>query len=493
MNWPALALTSDHQGPIPPDPQPDLRFDRHFGPVEETKRLQTQHVQPGRDKDGAPNAVTRIDAYDYGGWSDLAVVAELKDGRQIVGHLEGEADNTLIPLPKRSGGSLVADAWRERHKITAGDADDSERMPEGEPGCHGDGLSLYEEYRGFMAGGRHLRTDPRKKDLLIYNACGGVARRGIALFQRLTGLSVHAQLREDERNFDMPEEIRFGFPTNRYSAINGYFDKGPHRVNQHRVDIKFCGDTAKKGGATFVPTHELHARPSLVNSITVQRPDADYWRNQYGVSAADKPRQFDVAVAHELSHSVGVDHHGEDDYRLKIEAFAADPQTGRPAGWYDWDGTGKSPYRFIEEATGRDITEAWVKAALDVNKTSLKENPALDFNTENGVNHSVQELWVGRQEGEHSGDKSCIMRYWFSDIYPKPGAKQTFYLVPEGSEPVGSQLCDQRDANLVYPVGGSKRPRYGATHSARGRCRHWICVNDAVRPQGAAIPWTLVE
>ncbi|MEO6002987.1 MAG: hypothetical protein ABIZ04_06345, partial [Opitutus sp.] len=156
---------------------PDLKF----APGGETDAERQQiDVLPFDDGAAHPYAETRIDCFDFGGWSDLTVTAELADGRIITGHLKGDLSAIVMPLPKRSGGSLIADAWKSAHSTTASDADDSEKLPNAgqEPG---DGFTLYEEYRGFMENGRHLEGDPQKIDFFVRNYVGGDARPGIEL------------------------------------------------------------------------------------------------------------------------------------------------------------------------------------------------------------------------------------------------------------------------------------------------------------------------
>ncbi len=58
----------------------------------------------------------------------------------------------------------------------------------------GDGLSLYEEYRGFQVGVDFVRGDPTKKDFFLVDRIGGRSKDGIAIFRAATGLAVHGTL-----------------------------------------------------------------------------------------------------------------------------------------------------------------------------------------------------------------------------------------------------------------------------------------------------------
>lgn len=111
----------------------------------------------------------RVDlvASDYGGFTKVEVTP---DGGTTV---------KTIQIPQDNDGNLLPDAgWMAsgRGQITphaqmdpAADLDLDPTTPAAFPGRgrFGDGLSIYEEYRGFMARGRHIRTDPSRKDLFI--------------------------------------------------------------------------------------------------------------------------------------------------------------------------------------------------------------------------------------------------------------------------------------------------------------------------------------
>lgn len=82
--------------------------------------------------------------------------AELEDGRVLQGELKmGEEERVSdILIPKREKGSKVAFAWlQERGLSGVADGSDTDRQPVGKPGADGDGLTVYEEYRGFYVGG----------------------------------------------------------------------------------------------------------------------------------------------------------------------------------------------------------------------------------------------------------------------------------------------------------------------------------------------------
>ena len=96
----------------------------------------------------------------------------MSDGSKLVGHLEGDTAQEDIRLPLRSEQSLIADVWKQNHGVAGmADINDNESDPAGD-GHPGDGLSLYEEYRGFIIDGQHVEGNPNKKDYFILNRAG---------------------------------------------------------------------------------------------------------------------------------------------------------------------------------------------------------------------------------------------------------------------------------------------------------------------------------
>jgi hypothetical protein len=474
---PGIALNSPFLNPD--DGEPDLKLDPQPGQLASGGDGQkVERFAPPSLEDRAV-----VLPYDWGGWSTMQVTAYLTDSRKLVGRYKGSQEEH-VRLPKRSRDSFIADAWKKDAGASGADRDDNEKEPVGEPGCDGDGLTLYEEYRGFYENGKHIEGNPKRKDLFIFNGCGAVAEPGISLFGSLTGLELHQDLLEDERNsFDGD-----------YTAINGNFAKGPHRVLQHRVEVTVCGTTRSRGAGTRTkdPSYtNAHLRPKDVENIYVEGPDARFWIQQYGVSSADQPRQFDVALVHELVHAVGVEHHGEGDNTRKFSAldssFTNNP-TGHPT-WVIW-GT-STPVTFLDEASGADITESSARRADQVFSIWMELGTTVPLAAQalyEGPEWHVQNYQIGVENGQGSGDENCVMRYWLSDLYPKKGAENTWYMVPPGTEPVGTQICSSTKGQTINAAGRSPQPRYFDAASTRGNCKFWVCVNDAIPGKSSSIP-----
>jgi hypothetical protein len=104
-------------------------------------------------------------SYDWGGWTQLKVVAELSDHSTVTAHVRGLPQQTLA-VPKDDDGNHIADGWEQQYNVSNLDpASDEDTIPSN--GNTGDGIALYDEYRGFHVGGNHTRLSPLSKDLFI--------------------------------------------------------------------------------------------------------------------------------------------------------------------------------------------------------------------------------------------------------------------------------------------------------------------------------------
>jgi hypothetical protein len=184
----------------PAVPLPDLHFDETAG-VSGTKGREPvgdeglKVVTTFLDGQGLTDAL-KIYPRDWGGWSTLRVTAILPGGRRVTGKYRGAAEEH-VRVPERAAGDRIARSWRRAKGASGPDAEDADDQPAGD-GNRGDGLTLYEEYRGFYEEGEHGEGHPKKKDYFAVNEAGGVGRGGLALFQRITGLAVHGKLKREE-------------------------------------------------------------------------------------------------------------------------------------------------------------------------------------------------------------------------------------------------------------------------------------------------------
>ena len=101
----------------------------------------------------------RVKCFDYGAHGFL------KAEYDYAGVAASNSDR--ISIPEDDNNNQIADNWERAHNMYK--SDDAEALAwaesdlEGGPtgnSNHGDGYSIFEEYRGFMVKGNHQRTDP---------------------------------------------------------------------------------------------------------------------------------------------------------------------------------------------------------------------------------------------------------------------------------------------------------------------------------------------
>ncbi|MBU0480933.1 MAG: hypothetical protein KKG47_07515 [Proteobacteria bacterium] len=519
MNWPLNAE----------DKYPDMRLDVDpASPGRPGKEGQSLEVsRPVKDK-GRPAAMARIDSFDFGGRTVLLVTAELADGRPIVGRLEGQED-TLYPgilIPKRLPGRWIAEAWLTDNDVAKfSDEDDGEDEPSGD-GYKGDGFTLYEEYRGFAMSGkdgtragsdpkrdRRVEGNPKRKDFFILNLMRSDALAGIRIFEKATGLAVHSRLSKRE----MSEKDRL---------MNGNRREAPHREEQHGVVIKFDDE----GPANFPIDYPLASKPRNVKWIGMpHRNDLDEFGNKLNIGiskpwnlpAGDFARAYDRTVAHELLHSVGADHHGPTHWKENFyyipAAFYGD---GRKMGQLVIGSSSKvRDVDVFEEATGFNWLskhgpdlERKIEAAVATEVRIGGLPPGTGYaDLAPYVQYRISKTcgphggWlIGYEHGDASGNEQCLMRYYFTNVYPVRGKVRTqsglevwtggesYYWVPPGTEDIGLEICTSpkgTGVNASDRKGNSGRPmqsRYGDAAERFGNCDAQICPNDAApeRPRG---------
>ena len=433
-----------------------------------------------------------VSPHDWGGWATLNVTATF-NGKTYQGHLKGAPNTTNILLPKRQADSHIADVWKTKHNVPLGtpDTDDAEADPVSYPGCVGDGLSAYEEYRGFMENSKHIEGDISAKDFFIENLIGGNAKPGIAKFTELTGLIVHKDIQESEMQGDTAAGLGD-------RLINFNYDQGAHVTDQHGVFIVTCRDV--DGGQTFLKPQSgkgFHGRPGLTEFICMQGRNSIGTLNaddthRGSISPSDAATQYDLGVAHELSHSVGVEHHGEtDDGSHRFTLLGPDdPRNTKHIPAFFLDGAIVS---LLDEVTLTDravvmwetLTEILIKNCGSV--TALYGPAAFSKGCETVVNHGLRQFtdltfYIGHPQAQHSGDDQCVMRYFFANVYPSKSDSSIYYISQSGTEPKGNGLCISPAGTGINSSSHKPQSRYSDARAGRGACQNWVCVNDKYPP-----------
>jgi hypothetical protein len=419
-----------------------------------------------------------ISSFDFGGTCFLHVLGTLDDGSPVEGHWVLDSSLLNIPIPNRSPGSRIAESWKQDHGV-AGLADDDDSEPNPRTGTWtGDGLTLYEEYRGFIACGVHVEGDPKRQDLFIRNTIGGIAEPGITAFIALSGLRVtrlgSSELRFTPTGVDailggssLVVADTFCVDDERERVVNANHSTKSAHVDQHAVVLT---SRDKPGGENIpAPRPTGIGPPKNVCRIEIGPPEIS--KRPGTTKVKNDSDLYRLEVAHELMHSVGVPHHSLPMKDFLLDAYLAMPgnlrcPTDRPRVCVGGDGS--HPINLLDEKTSLDVAPM---LASHVDAASAIEPNLFPL--------PVTPLYVGAQGGWHSGDDGCIMRYYFAKESQPPKdaavAPDTYYYLT-GDEPLGTTLCTSSLGTGINGHDRQPRSRYGDADI--GNCASWIIVND---------------
>lgn len=429
----------------PPDSKPDLAFlpGEHPAPwlpfPEPSLSVETEYNDAGSIE--SPQAV--LHSFDWGAFGTLRVTAELTDGRTLVGHFETEPephrDDVLVP--KREDGSFIADEWKRLNNAASlADNDDSESTPEGDK-HKGDGLTLYEEYRGFHEGrgNKHVHGNPEMKELFIH--INAPHASGIKLFKTITGFEVHDEL------------TRTQLPQSRVINVN-HGSGTPHRVDQHGLVIEMSSLPAGVGGiAKGGP-----GLPRHVQKITLTDADLSGSSIILGADARTVTRR-DALVAHEMLHASNVYHHGQGDWP-KSKWVAV--KSGEELVFVEWSAEAvMGPQGFTLEYT----EPTGVVRVLQEDCTPVVP----------GQEGEVRNVYLAVQQAQHSGIGQCVMRYAAANAYMDKSQADVRWLLT-GKEPPGTTLCTGNEGTRMGQGSCQSGPRHG--DATGGCCKQQLCIND---------------
>jgi hypothetical protein len=278
LNWPSVATGNG------PTADFDFRIDNHSLNL---KLTDDKGQSAETTEEGLTDFWVQLVSYDWGGWTQLKVVAELSDHSTVTAHVRGLPQQTLA-VPKDDDGNHIADGWEQQYNVSNLDpASDEDTIPSN--GNTGDGIALYDEYRGFHVGGNHTRLSPLSKDLFIRD------------FDKLTAgnyeaaSDIHVRvLQDNEAASNEESDAAGGSPL--YATPNGRYGKVPviPLRNKHIGDGG-VGNTDPRAGV-----------PATIQEVQI---DAELIAAGY---KADAPNQLRATIAHELGHATNVIHHDGD-------------------------------------------------------------------------------------------------------------------------------------------------------------------------------------
>jgi hypothetical protein len=237
---------------------------------------------------GQNESSVTITSHDWGAYGKLKVTVVFDDGSFDTAHVLGDKSKQALTIPKDDNGNHIADFWEKRYASGSSDAKtDDDLWPLGDEG-EGDGLSLYEEYRGFRVQRTHIRTSPIVKDLFVRDD----NHLGLGYFAQ-SGLTVHL-IREEENGLEDGAANPWVINLHRGFATQGQ----QHILKMWNENLGGnLGETAGPPGG----------------------PPKDHKSVKIDVAACRKSdaNELESTIAHELSHGCNVRHHGNTNYKVK--------------------------------------------------------------------------------------------------------------------------------------------------------------------------------
>ena len=243
-----------------------------------------------------------VQCWDYGG---LATATVTHSGQTSQG----------LPLPYDSHGNFIADAvwFAGTAPITdtglgAGVDEDNAPNVSGPPlniGLLGDGFVNFEEYRGFIVGGAHRRTNPFTKDLFVSSNLTS----GIAYAYPNLPTATHRINGQDEAGVDEYQTsdrvVNFNWQNTGYPGdIPGRSsNNGQKALRVLSVSLA----TTPWYGATY-PTALLNKTPNETERIEVNLARHNALKKDYGFNNTQIANEVKRTTGHEIGHGINICH-----------------------------------------------------------------------------------------------------------------------------------------------------------------------------------------
>ena len=265
-----------------------------------------------------------VDCLDYGAYGQVQATAQF-EGQPITA-IYKETGEPFVRIPYATNknddyriaqAANIPDSNTWSH-LYDGDAKmDLDSVPPGRGTCKGDGLTVFEEYRGFFvresfdpyAPDVHRRLTPSRKDVFIFmsdDAAHDLVRY-LADFQAASGLDVHF----------VGDDLRDEFVDPQTRVVN--FNHGDIGHDQHAIQLINYPFT-DENGILGVCDPGL-GPPRNVHMVYIDVDEINDNVRREGAKFRDYLKQV---VLHELGHAVGIEHHGSSDRYF-------DPKYGRVA------------------------------------------------------------------------------------------------------------------------------------------------------------------
>ncbi len=223
------------------------------------------------------SAQIQVAAYDWGAFGQLEATVVSENHQEIPVRIGSDTNATFLSIPLDDNGNHIADGWEKGMGILESNLPPEWASPPLPPHQRyaGDGLSLYEKYRGFVLFGAHERLDPMARHLFIHDPDGVAALAMTDPRCKSINITHAAQCRVcwvDDADWSGAGQAGQG-----RRVINFNTSGLAHLVNQHALDVRAALEEEPGGSSTW---QEIMAQAGF-------QPGGSPTRNTLGLAFAD--------------------------------------------------------------------------------------------------------------------------------------------------------------------------------------------------------------
>jgi hypothetical protein len=271
------------------DNEPDLEFDESFYKNNALVESYSKTKIVSKLKNGLLLSAV-VKSKDFAAYGKLKATVLYK-GNSYQAH--NDKNLTVITIPLDENNNKIADAWekdKDNNIFTYNYSMDWDKEHVNNNNYDGDGLTLYEEYRGIIAKGKHIRLSPVKKDLIIANDVGDKLKPGFNLLESAENIQI-SEIKKEE--LDAAKHI--------INSNNSISKQG----DQHAilcVKYKFPKDSAAVFGQVIPKIYS--------NNEPIFGSPKDCIEYRINQDRLGQTVLVLINVPHEIGHYCGLHHHG---------------------------------------------------------------------------------------------------------------------------------------------------------------------------------------